>query len=196
MKRRGFTLVEVIITATIVAVVAAAIASLFSSGVNLWNRAKQASVYQDSVVLDLEGVCRQLRQVVSSRRVAFRGTGSAVTFMVAGDDGLSECRYEFDPLRKALLHKERTLAQVIDDKQSMLEMRPVIQEVSTLVFSYGSIDAKSREWKWESSWASEKSIPLALRIKVTKNGQSLEKTVFIPAAAKEKTAVVIGEQEE
>jgi prepilin-type N-terminal cleavage/methylation domain-containing protein len=182
--KRGFSLIEVVMVATISAFVALGIGSVFVSGMKIWQRARGISFEKNNLLLDLEGISRRLRQTVSLRpdKIYFSGKSDEMSFPSLAGDNLIKYTYKFKPEEKAVFCSEVTLKEVLeDDLQEPLETK-VLASVESFVISYLCLDIKTMEYVWTSSWDSAGAdAPKAVKFEIiSSSGSSITKIIYLP----------------
>ena len=94
--KKGFTLVETIVTATIFAILAAGVSVSFLSGVKLWQRAKDIDFSKYDAILTFEKITRELRQSSDISSIGFEGDANQVSFPTLIGDTIFKVTYRFD----------------------------------------------------------------------------------------------------
>lgn len=177
MKKNGFTLVEVVLSAVIFSIIAVGLASSFFSGMKLWGRAKTTGVYYNDVLLDLEKIYRQLRETVFLPQIGFSGNEREITFAVIKDNSFFKATYKFDPDKKVLLLRQVPLKDIISGGEQNAAVEEVVMQLDDLSFSY--FYKEDIKYVWKDKW----QIPgfcNAVKIKAKFKDEESEKTIFIP----------------
>jgi prepilin-type N-terminal cleavage/methylation domain-containing protein len=96
-RRRGFTLVEALTTATVLGILSVGVSALYMASLRLYTRGQRESTSRDKASLALERMMSELREAYN---VDYPGPSLIVfTMPQKGIDG----RYVLDPLSKTLL---------------------------------------------------------------------------------------------
>jgi prepilin-type N-terminal cleavage/methylation domain-containing protein len=183
----GFTLVEMMLVASMLAVIAAAIFATFANGIRIWERANTTIAAEDVNIffdrfatdiknsLDIEGMSftgeeESLRfpTIVESARLGRRTVGEAVYFY---DDGM-------------IKKETRDFSHIYTGDDGAV--RESLRGVESLRFLYYFYDEEKREYFWEEVWGEEMTHPpmaVRLTIGLMEDGDIIEftKTVDIPA---------------
>ncbi|MFH1413929.1 MAG: prepilin-type N-terminal cleavage/methylation domain-containing protein [Candidatus Omnitrophota bacterium] len=178
----GFTLVELLIAASIYAIVSIAVYSTFSTGMNIWRRAKEVNLEQSRVIIKLEKLCRELRQTFNFPEIGFLGTEEEVSFAQVQDSEIVRISYSFDQGDDALLRSVDTLADILQGLPEGSEPKAYIEEIEELKFSYFYFDLAENSYLWTEVW-DQIGLPLAVKLKITtKEEKAYVRTIFIPTA--------------
>ena len=176
---KGFTLIEIIVAATICSVVAVGLGAALMSGFRLWNRIKAPGAYTVDTVITLECIARQLRQIVAvSDKPEFFGDESHVSYVSASGNALVRYAYEFSFVQMAVMVKKSPFVDK-DDYERDVETEYVLRAVDAFSVSYLR-RANNNTFAWESSWEKKQGFPYAVRITGSQSGIPFQKTVFIP----------------
>lgn len=134
MKRRfgGFTLIEILVVSTLVAVLSLAVFKAFSNALKLWEKAEKLDQDADVAIL-LDKMAEDLRSAVYFPQISFKGTGSKFSFpaivLTRADvhssraseeivDQLGVVEYRFDPARQAVFRRQANYAQALKGRWS------------------------------------------------------------------------------
>ena len=183
---RAFTLVELLIAASIFSVVSIAIYSTFSSGSSVLRRVKNIDLVQQKILLKTESFSRQLREQPACRKQLFLGAKSKISF--GGNSDYFPCRitYYFDASLLCLMRVEDKLDKIITPEGRLdpeLKAKPAVflAKVKEARFSYLYLDLKKNEYIWIDEWAQD-YLPAAVRLNIICENQEYASTVFLPTA--------------
>jgi len=189
-KHKGFTLVEIMVVATIFSFVALGIATSFISGMKLWGRARNTDFIQYYNLLSLEKVARELRQSINYPLIGFEVKVDEVSFPCLIDNSVVKVIYKFDETRKILLRNQVALKDILEDNEPEEEEKIVLSSLDDLSFSYlakqYSDEQKKDIYTWKEAenkddeWLKEEGIFPALKVRVKIKDGEFQKTVFIP----------------
>ncbi len=194
--RYAFTLIEILVSITIVSLVGMAVYSIFANGINAWRRGNENSNYERNVRLISEKFARELRNTSEFSNIAFEGTKDSIMFPALilsesiSDNGETESYYEvgrlaffYDKTENALCKEEKTFPEAFSQEE-IGEGKVLIEDVRKLEFSYCYLDNATGKYKWKEDWKKEEqeSIPQAVKIEMVlgANEDDFEKTIFIP----------------
>lgn len=171
-RRGGFTLLELILSITILIVVTIIIGSGFRLGVKAWERGE----WEANETQRLRAVSGLMSQQLKSaypyemelngeKVIIFQGESSSLLFVttLTGDGGVKWVRYSFKD--GALLFKEGRLPdkKFEEEIEKTSEDEEVIdRDITEFKFEYLSNDGE-----WEESWEFGKNLPKAVRVKLT-----------------------------
>ncbi|MBN2097661.1 MAG: prepilin-type N-terminal cleavage/methylation domain-containing protein [Candidatus Omnitrophica bacterium] len=195
-KNTGLTFVELMLAASIFAVLAVAVYSAFSTGISAWRSAQQAQNLLQDLRLSLDQISRDLENAVlyypeEEGKINFVGEPNSISFYSLVDNFRSQLVYP--ELKKitysldgeVLKRWEQSLAQALQETQEEDSFDQMLTQVAGLEFfyRYGQED----ELNWQQSWNAQQSIPQGAQIKLTLTGEeglAYTKFVFIPIGKK------------
>jgi len=178
----GFTLVEMLVAATIFAIVGLGIMTSFSSGIKLWNRAKGADFVRCELLLGLEAVARDLRQSMNIEKIGFSGTATELSFPTLLSEKVEKVTYRFDADSHSFKVSHINLKDIESLKKEQEIIERVIFKVEEASFSYLHFDDEKNRYVWDTSWSKDNGVFLAVRLQVKLKGEEFVKTVFMPAS--------------
>lgn len=172
-SRSALTLVEMLITMALMALVAGAIVAALTSGFKVYQRAREAGTTTQRAMIAFDETNKDLRSYREFGLVKFEGDYDAFTFPVArraaGDPSLplelGGLTYFLDAKRKALC---RSFVPFRLSRRMRYE-RPceaVLDDVSRLRFEYFGAEEPDGVASWAGSWESRRA-PLAVKASVT-----------------------------
>jgi len=191
-RNRGFSLVELLIATSIIFLVAAAVYSAFSNGVNVWRRCNINREVERDIAITLTKTARNLRNTFEFSGIPFEGTDEAVSFPALIEGGeVGRVSYFFDDDKKALYKNELSYIELygepLDTDIQSYGGTVLISDVVDWEFSYCYLDNATGGYKWKDSWeeGKEDTIPQAVKMDFSLERYENEtldftKTVFIP----------------
>ncbi len=178
-KISAFTLVEVIIAACIFSLIAIGLGSIFISGTKLWQRAQNIGVSASQVMLELEGISRNIRQSLDLEEVGFVGKERSFEFPTVIGNSIFKIIYDFDNSKKKLFVKkikyEDILAKKIKEPQAQEVLKADNVEFEYLIYETGDIS-----YSWESDFDKKGQIPVIVKVSIEKGEEEIEKSIFVP----------------
>ncbi len=200
----AFTLIELIITASIMALVATAILSVFAAGLKVYERVRNYSDIRTDILFSLEKMEKDLRSAPNASQVDFKAEPERVTFPAvvhthSGDkDGISlgSVSYYIDESSHYLVSDEKDYSAATSEESGKGFITKLVPARS-LKFTYYIYDSKAKAFYWLESWKENKDenktkkkpllhTPLGVKIEIgyDNNGKSvvLTRTVFFPLA--------------
>ena len=190
-RDQGFTLVEVIVTMTILGFLLLVIYGVFSMGRSAWERGDLLrEKFQKSRILS-QLISRQIKSAVPYKvktekaegdYLAFEGTArtlkfvSALSLRTAKPEGLVYAVYEYQEEGaeggRLVVYEQRALTRnFMEEKPKEESAIPLLEEVSSVRFEYyrEADPNQNREAAWVEEWNAkeEKQLPRALRITIT-----------------------------
>lgn len=142
---RGFTLTEVLLIASMFAVISLSVFNAFSNGFKLWAKGEQVLV-DGNVNIFLDKMAEDVRGVVKISGIPFKGEGTEVSFpaiilaptdihssraLELSGDQMGAIRYSFDPMEKKVYRSQATYGQALKTQWSApIEVASQIEDIS------------------------------------------------------------------
>ena len=191
----GFTLIETVLVAAMLSVVALAIYSTFNSGIKIWQRLTKGASAEELNIF-LEKISGDLRNSFKFTEIKFVGRGNSISFasLVLTEMGqkekdlvVGEVGYCFDAQAETINKWQANYSQVYQNKST--PPRQVVDNVKSLGFQYYYYDPKEEVHIWKDGWqqeqGEEEKIPLAVRIMIELledvERKEITRTIAIPA---------------
>lgn len=167
---RGFTLVELLVTISLLVFVAGAVAATFSGGMRLWQRVQARGAGSEAAQIAFEQLRRDLRSARHFTPIGFEGEFDRVSFPGIALDERSDLEelgrvgYFFDEAHHRLCrsHEPYRLVRRFGLRD---HCTTVMGELDRVRFSYYTFDAASRSGEWTGSWSSPEP-PLAVKVEI------------------------------
>lgn len=179
-NRRGFTLVELLITSSVIAMIALAVFSTFSMGIRVYKRMHYSGLAQADCLLSLEKLEKDLHNALNFSGIDFIGENKKVSFAgLVGpqpNSALGRITYYLDAKNNSFMKEEglyphgplnpKALSSIID-----------------IAFTYYYFDPQAQEYIWGNS---VNESPLGVKIKLIFKGENdkdieITRTILIPA---------------
>ena len=196
----GFTIIELLLVASLLSMVALAILSTFGAGLRAFERVQSFGGFRADVLLFLEGFERDARNTFAFSPIKFQGNSQSMSFAAVGTkfdgDGneftiLEKRSYDFDSSQKALVEKEEDFAPTVSSATEGSVRTQQVVPIKAVTFQYYSYRKEIQDGKekiesgWQGTWTDETTIPRGIKIQLTfdDGGKevSLARTVFIPS---------------
>ncbi|MBI4336028.1 MAG: type II secretion system protein [Candidatus Omnitrophica bacterium] len=191
---QAFTLVELLVAASIFSIIALCLYSVFAGGISVWTRQEKAFKYNHSARLALDSMARELRGAINYSQVGGAGqtaaraaaqiSGDAEALRFTGDEGgfsfitvigedIAKVRYVFEaaPEGRGVIRRGVALQKEGFKTESEKE-KNYIERLTGAFFEYAykkEAGADGAGFVWEKSWQKEdvtdvSKIPAGLRI--------------------------------
>ncbi len=188
-KLRGFTLIEVIISAAIFVVVSLLIYSSFNAGImGSRNIEENINLYQP-VKKFFELINRDLRNsfVFSNNTTNFSGNENEIEFMTIVDSYYNDTKI---PTYANVVYnfENQTISRFCRKNKESLNSRSdisgkeILSDIEDIKYEYGYYEKNETDFKWNNVWEDEKRLPSAVRLKVIVNPKlqkEFKKTIYI-----------------
>ncbi len=188
-KLCAFTLIELLIAASIAAIVGLALLFTFATGLKAYSKVKDYNSLQADALISFEKIEGDLRNTVHFTGIDFIGDKRKMSFagFINQNSRLGGISYFFDAKAGGvLIRTEQPYSYaLLGNKPDGIEYK-VLASVKDVNFSYCHLNPDTHKYDWNDSWGSSNGIPKAMKIKVIfregdKNFE-LEKTVFMPVS--------------
>lgn len=168
-KKRGFTLVELLVAISIVAIIGLAIYATFSSGIRVWNKIASAEGEED-IGIFFEKFVKDLRNSFPYSRINFMGAGHRLRFAApiwsqCEDEVKKEIGrvdYIFDPEEGYLTRSQANYSEICEDEEAVA--RTLVEDVEDVRFAYYYYDTEGKDYLWMER--TTENIPLAVKVEV------------------------------
>lgn len=184
---KGFTLIEVLIAASIAAILGLAILATFSVGFKTYTKLKNGNLAEADVLLSFEKIEKDLRNTFHFSGITF--TGDKRSFSFAGfinhSYSIGRISYFFDTKTGSFLIKtEQPYSYSLLNNSTDDIDTQVIASLKDMVFSYYSFNSATKQYGWNDSFNNTVGTPTQVRIRaVFQEGNEdfeWEKTILIP----------------
>ena len=181
---------EMLVVATIFAVIGLAMASSFVSGMRLWGRAQHRDAVPTDALLALEVMARELRESVDFPKVQFEGHAHELSFPAVLGDAAVKITYVYDAYEKRLRRRQVSLKEILEEKlEAETQETILLAHVDEVVMEFAAFkkgaekkDSEETRYEWKDAWEKEDGLPWAIRMTLTIKHEKLTKTVFLPIA--------------
>lgn len=190
-SKKGFTLVETLVVATIFSFIGLAIAASFLSGIKIWDRARNSDFLKYNNLLTQEMITKELRQTLDYPLIGFEVKAGEFSLPALINDSVVKVTYVFDSEEHALLRRQVDLKDIIANKeQENIKEKIVLTSLEEFSLSYFyhyfDTDLNREAYVWKEvkteldAWTKEKGLPLAIKLQGKVKNELFSKTVFIP----------------
>lgn len=199
-KKSGFTLAEVLVSGTIVSLVAISVYSIFASGIHLWKQGIRSRRYQRNIRIFSDKLTRELRNTFDFSDIKFEGLRDSVSFAGLIENNTSEKDSYFEIGRiKYFLNEQNVFCRLEErcpecfQEETDAVSKGLISGVSQVEFQYCYLDNATGDYKWREDWIKEEqdTIPQAVKIELLfeespqdsseiSRSSKFSKTIFIP----------------
>ena len=181
----GFTLMELVISSFLVALIGLAVYNVFTTGLRLWGRTYTVGMHKEDVLISLERIARDVRSQLRFQGIGFNGGTDNLSFAAlipdfsdppTGEAGSSEpiyrpgrVRYYFNPATGQVLRSQTTYQQLVSipsSNDSGVVSKELISNVRGFKCNYYFYNTKENKWGWSNSCSGD-TLPRAVRVSIT-----------------------------
>ncbi len=191
--KKGFTLIEMVITLSIMAMIATAVFSTLAGGINVYKRVKDYGGQQRDALLSLEKFGKELSNIFVISGINFTGDSKNAAFpgfvsVSSGNpSGIGRVSYYFDDKTGDFLRVEQGYAETMVKSEKPQPIAPrKIASLKSLTFSYYYFDQDAKIYVWKNSWDTVGTIPIGVKIETEFDTGAktikVNRIVFIPIA--------------
>lgn len=199
--KRGFTLIELLITTAIIGIIAAALFSTFSGGMNIYYRFRDYKALDQDVFISLEKMESSFRNALDCSNIDFVGDKKKVSIpsltaavfprgsKEASRLTVGKVTYYLDTVKDMLMKKNADYAGSTSETGTGSSCESEMARVNDISFSYLYFDKESDKYDWKESWNLDKDkkdgkLPIAVKIELLYKDDGKEiktvRTVFLP----------------
>jgi len=171
-RDRGFTLIELIVSLTILSLVTVLIGSGFKLAVNSWSKGENETEWTQKLRVLSGMFSQQLKsaypyntEIDDEKVVLFKGNADSITFVTALADrpfgGFKWVRYSYK--NDALVYKEGLLPDKEFERKLEGDEEIVDTDIDGIRFEYFS----DKEDSWQDTWEPGENIPAAVRVSIS-----------------------------
>jgi len=187
-RKKGFTLVEVLVVTVIFSIIGVGIMTSFVSGVKIWRRSQDLFRVYGDLILTLEKVSRELRHSVNIPDIGFEAVSSnEFSFPALVGSSCMKVTYRFDPQEKTLLRGQVRLKDIIAEKEKEEYEKEKdeyregkIIDLEELNINYFYFNKDDKSLCWQDSWKKEDGILRLVKLNGKYNGKEFTKIILIP----------------
>jgi len=186
-RRRGFTLIEMLIVTAIISVVALAIYATLNNGITIWQKVNRQLPEEDLNIF-FDKFSLDLRNSFKFTGINFSGTIDTLEFPTLVESRRLQKRtvgkviYAYEPATRTLNRYQLDFAGVYSD-ESNASSQQSLRNVRALKFQYYLYDEQNKVYLWQDEWSKE-DLPLAVKVELEfddgKEIKKFTKTVGIP----------------
>ena len=169
MTRRAFTIVELLVTTSLMALVGGTAVAALAGGIRVWERATAYGTQQQSAVITAGDLRRDLQNLRRFAPVPFDGvyqqwSAAAVERVSPGEEGppeIGRLGYFLDEHRQ-LLCRSFVPYRLMKRYRLTERCQPVLEGVTRVRFSYYGTEEESGTLDWHDRWKST-TPPIAVK---------------------------------
>jgi len=185
-KTKGFTLVELLIVASILGVISLTIYSTFNNGLKIWQKVNKPLAEEDLGIF-FDRWTGELRNCIKFSSLPFNGNKYEFEFPALvnsrrlNNKTVGKISYSYDQQAKAIFRKQQDFSQLYSNEEGAPQQ--LLSNVESFEFSYYFYDKQKKAYLWQEDCQSG-TVPLAVKIALTITNDAKTnpfiKTVSIP----------------
>jgi len=164
---RGFTFIELILSLSILSIVAVTLYGSFNIGIKAWQRGEESNeLYQEARIVfkkmgrDLMSaiipIKKEIKDGSTESKIKFVGEPGKVIFLAKAKKGISQIAYQISFLEeKKVLERE-------EKNDNGKQEKVVLAEIEDLGFRYYD----SQEKEWSNQWSNPAELPAGVEITI------------------------------
>ncbi len=194
-RRAGFTFVELLITVSLLGLVAAAIVAIFLSAFQVWDRVVGQGTDRQRLEVAWSQVRQDLHRLKRFELIGFKGAYDEMSFPVLLDatwkteqndvleyQELGQAGYYFDRYHR-LLCRSQVPYRLLRKRRLKDACDSVLTGVDYVRFSYYTRDPQSGRYEWSGSWSADE-VPAAVKLEVRLESHTMKQmprqSVIVP----------------
>lgn len=182
--RKGFTLVELLVTTSLMALVGGATVAALAGGVRVWERAAELGIHRQNALLAFEHIRRDTQNARRFAPVPFEGAYDQVAFAAVDDDPsgptgaaeLGRLGYFLDQ-RNHVLCRSFVPYRLMRRVRLTERCRAVGDEVTRVRFAFFGPEEAHGTARWVERWRSSDP-PMAVRVELSVLGGDQRATAY------------------
>lgn len=189
--RAGVTLVELLVTVSLMALMGAAIVAVLSGGLRVWQRARTFGTQGQFALLAVDRLRRDLHNVRRSARIPFEGAYDRCAFAAAGQsavDGsplpeMGRLGYFLDEPRRRLC-RSFVPYRLMRTRDLTDRCQPVLEDVTRARFSYRGSSTDTQPSDWSEHWDAllpPRAVKIALTVQPPREPAAVHTAVIVLA---------------
>jgi prepilin-type N-terminal cleavage/methylation domain-containing protein len=194
--KQGFTLIEVMIAASILGVIGLTILATFASGFRVYERIQTFGGAQADVLIALETLERDLHNTFFLSSIPVSGTSASIAIpavieVVETVDGeeklltsLGRYFYTYSSSDGSIKRVQQNYGAAASDKAPDVDDIDPLANVEDITFSFYAYDQENQQYSWSSGWdKGENKVLKAVKVEVSYLNASqtvtLKRTIFL-----------------
>ena len=173
-RSQGFTIVELLVSLALLALVAGTVVATFDGGIRVWERLRAQGTQEQWFELAFERFRHDLRKMRHFQPVPIKGSYDRISFpgIVASEttdgqtiDEIGEVGYFYNSSRKMLCRAEHPYRE-LRYRRLTDACHPVVEGIDRVHLSFYKYDEATGEGGWSSSWDMADQPPLAVKLEL------------------------------
>ncbi len=181
----GFTLIEVLIAASLVSLIAFAVYANFDSGIRVMERVNHVMQEEDINVF-FEKLSRDIQNSFRYASIPFKGNGEKLSFpssiatepVLGSSRGIGRVSYYYNSSQGRIERLQENVSQMFQGEKEVVEPTTALSNISSVRFQYFAYDKKEEAYTWKEEWGdADNRIPLAVKAELVFHDEGIEKTL-------------------
>lgn len=172
MRKNAYTLIEILVVVSIMALIISAIGACLMCGIRTWQMASSINIIETEIHMAENYLRKDMANTFKFYGIRFNGEQNAVSFPeiiadenASGGDSFRICtvKYVYNQQLKAL---ERQVSAFIGNSDDLLKRELVAEKITALSFKYQVLSSDGGS-KWVDSWSDPTNNPISVKVELT-----------------------------
>ncbi|MDP8258019.1 MAG: prepilin-type N-terminal cleavage/methylation domain-containing protein [Candidatus Aadella gelida] len=182
-NKKGFSLVEVFLVASLLSIVLGSIFAAYTAGIRVWRNIRETNRIEDAkLFIGAEKMRKELYGYIRNCRdedMEFEGDEKSLSFPTVSGVDIVYVTYTYSPGKDALMREEVVDTESLKAKKRKKKTK--MFEAEKLEFSYLYPDDDENMGGWTESFSEiDDGPPRAIKIDVKRNKEKKTKIIFMP----------------
>lgn len=172
MRKNAYTLIEILVVVSILALIVSAIGACMMSGIRTWQMASSINIIETEIHMAENYLRKDMANTFKFYGIRFSGEQDAISFpgMIADEDApdsdsfrICTVRYFYNQQLKAL---ERQISPFAVSGSDLPKRELIAEKITALNFKY-QIMSPNGELQWVESWSDPTNNPVSVKVEMT-----------------------------
>lgn len=171
-RETGFTVIELLVSISLMALIGAALVSALSGGVKVWQRTQAFGTHRQAALIAFSQLRTDLQNAQRSGLVPFKGTYDEVAYAAIEEDAAADglpvigARGYFHDEASQRLCRAFVPYRRLRTQRLTGECQTVLEGVTRVRLGYFGANETSRAMGWHERWDSA-DLPMAVKVELT-----------------------------
>ncbi|MBU1084317.1 MAG: prepilin-type N-terminal cleavage/methylation domain-containing protein [Candidatus Omnitrophota bacterium] len=179
-NKKGFTLVEVFLVASLLGMVLVSIFGAYTAGIRVWRTVRETEAIEDKkIFIAVEKMRKELYGYIRDyEETDFEGDSKSLSFPAVSGNDIVTVTYAYKPGKDALIRERKKFTESLKEKDEKTESK--LLDAESFEFSYLYPDDEENMGGWTESFSvPDDKPPLAVKMDIKKDGKKQSKIIFM-----------------